>query len=120
MFSRLTSLRQRAALYILTPVFVLLITVEFIGFRSIRTMLLHQMETTGRSHLQRTATYIETRLQLPKRLLEKLTEESSKEIRTFLAETIRTTEGVIELILTEYSASSPDFMPTSDNSTRIF
>ena len=120
MFGRPTSLRQRAALYILAPVFVLLITVELIGFRSIRTMLLHQVENTGISHLQRTANHIENRLKFPKKILEKLTKEPSKEIRSFLAETIRATEGIIELILTKHSVSSSEFVPTSDNSTRIY
>lgn len=120
MFGRPTSLRQRTALYILAPVFFLLITIELISFRYIRTLLLNQMQTTGISHLQRTANHIDTQLRLPKTLLAKLTEESSEEIRSFLAETTRSLEGVIELTLTKHTSSSPDFMPTTDNSTRVY
>jgi len=120
MFGRPTSLRQQTALYILAPVFFLLITIELISFRYIRTLLLNQMQTSGISHLQRTANHIDTRLHLPKTLLTKLTEESSEEIRSFLVETTRSLEGVIELTLAEHVSSSPDFMPTTDNSTRVY
>ncbi|MFT5699077.1 MAG: sigma-B regulation protein RsbU (phosphoserine phosphatase) [Desulforhopalus sp.] len=120
MFGRPTSLRGRTALYILAPVCILLITVEVIGFRSIRNILLHQMQNTGISHLQRTANHIETRLHLPRTLLAKITEQSSSEVRSFLAETIRTIEGVVELTLTHHPSPSTDFMPTSDNSTRTY
>ena len=120
MFGRPTSLRQRTALYILAPVFFLLITVELISFRYIRSLLINQMQTSGISHLQRTAHHIDTQLQRPKILLAKLTEDSSEEVRSFLAETTRSLEGVIELTVTKHVSSSPDFMPTTDNSTRIF
>ncbi len=120
MFGRPTSLRQRTALYILAPVFFLLITIELISFRYIRTLLLNQMQTSGISHLQRTANHIDTQLQRPKILLDKLTEEPSEEIRSFLAETTRSLEGVIELTVTKHVSSSPDYMPTTDNSTRIY
>lgn len=120
MFGRPTSLRQRTALYILAPVFCLLITIELISFRYIRTLLINQMQTTGISHLQRTANHIDTRLRLPKTLLTKLTDEPSVEIRSFLADTIRSLEGVIEFTLTMHASASPDFMPTTDNSTRVY
>lgn len=120
MFGRPTSLRQQTALYILTPVCALLIMVELIGFRSIRTMLLHQMQNTAISHLQMTANHIETGLRLPKTLLAKLTTESPGEVKDFLAETIRTIEGVIELKLTEHTPSTPQPMPRTESTVRVY
>jgi len=120
MFGRPTSLRQRTALYILAPVFVLLITIELISFRYIKNLLLNQMQTTGISHLQRTANHIDTQLRLPKTLLTKLTEEPSEEIRSFLAETTRSLEGIVELNVTQHTSFSPDVMSTNDNSTRVY
>lgn len=119
MLGRPTSLRQRTALYILIPFFFLLITIEFISFRYIRTLLLNQMQTNGINHLERTANHIDTQLKLPKTLLTKLTEEPSEEIRSFLATTTRSLEGVIDLTLTKNTPSS-DYMPTADNSTRSY
>lgn len=118
MFGRPISLRQRTALYILAPVFFLLITIELISFRYIKTLLLNQMQTTGISHLQRTANHIDTQLRRPKTLLTKLTGEPSEEIRVFLAETIRSLEGVVELNVTQHASFAHDVMPTNDNSTR--
>jgi len=120
MFGRPTSLRQRTAIYILAPIFVLLITIELISFRYIKTLLLNQMQTTGISHLQRTANHIDTQLRLPKTLLTKLTEEPSEAIRSFLAETIRSLEGVVELNVTQHASFFHDVMPTNDNSTRVY
>lgn len=78
------------------------------------------MQNTAISHLQMTANHIETGLRLPKTLLAKLTTESPGEVKDFLAETIRTIEGVIELKLTEHTPSTPQPMPRTESTVRVY
>lgn len=97
MLGRPLSLRQQTIFYILAPVLLLLIGLEIIGFGAIKSMLVEQIQQTGVSYLQKTASHIDLRLRLPKKLLAELVEEQSDEVKSFLRETIESFDGVIEL-----------------------
>ncbi|MFW2368679.1 MAG: SpoIIE family protein phosphatase [Desulforhopalus sp.] len=92
-----TSLRQRTTLYILLPTCILLLTLEILSFRNIREMLLHQLEESATSHLQRTATYIDSRLKRPKNMLRRLQAAPSREVREYILDNLTTLEGVVEV-----------------------
>ena len=120
MFGRPKSLRQRAAIYILAPVFVLLISIEIIGFNYIKSMLLQQMRQTGISQLQRTAHYIDSRLRLPKQLVTELAIADEVEVRTFLSDTVQSLDGVIELRQTTPPLFSPPTAVNKDFPPEVF
>lgn len=92
-----TSLRQRTTLYILIPTCVLLLTLEILSFRNIKEMLLFQLKESATSHLQRTATYIDSRLKRPKNMLQRLQTAPSREVREYILDNLTTLEGVIEV-----------------------
>ncbi|BHH84183.1 SpoIIE family protein phosphatase [Desulforhopalus sp. 52FAK] len=120
MFGKPNSLRQRAALYILAPVFVLLISIEVIGFNYIKSMLLQQMRQTGISQLQRTAHYIESQLRLPKKLMAELALADELEVRTFLSDTVQSLDGVIELRQTAPHPLSPITPANNSSPPEVF
>lgn len=106
MLHRPLSLRSQTIVYILTPVLLLLIGLEVVGFNVIKSMLIGQIQQTGIGYLQKSADHIDLRLRLPKRLLGKLVEEQSDEVKEFLTDTIKSFDGVIKLHQEEKTANS--------------
>jgi sigma-B regulation protein RsbU (phosphoserine phosphatase) len=123
MFLKPTSLRQRTALYVLAPVCVLLLIVEIVSFRSIREMLIGQMLDSATSHLQRTATYIDSRLRFPKNLLDRLDNAPSQEIHDYLLDILTHLDGIVEVKLRpekNYISPGREASPRqSENETNI-
>jgi sigma-B regulation protein RsbU (phosphoserine phosphatase) len=123
MFLYPASLRQRTALYILAPVCLLLLFVEILGFRSIKNILIDQMTASATSHLQRTANFIDTRLRLPKMLLQRIENAPSEEIHAYLLDILKTLDGIVEVKQhpeePEQSLSLPVALLQVNNETKI-
>ncbi len=73
------SLKQRITLFILTPVFLLLISMGAAGFFYTRDILLDQWEETALLKLEQAARNIDKHLSEPKKILQRIHEESKSD-----------------------------------------
>ena len=96
-----TSLQQRMALFVLTPVFIILIVMGSIGFFYTRNVLLSQWGETVVARLQKAAHHIDMRLNRPKEFLMLLQENSKTDkdhlAHNFIIEQLRKMDGVIDV-----------------------
>lgn len=92
-----TSIRHRATIFILLPAFLLLCALEFFGFHSIKNMVFQQMVEANSSHLERTAHFIDSRLRRPKQILNRLETAPSEEVRTYLTNSLKGMDGIIDI-----------------------
>jgi len=101
MFIQPKSLQQRMALFVLTPIFIILIAMGSIGFFYIHDVLLSQWADTVEVRLQKAAHHIDMRLNRPKDFLMLLQDTSKADTdhlaHKFIIEQLKKLDGVIDV-----------------------
>ncbi|TKB11332.1 SpoIIE family protein phosphatase [Desulforhopalus sp. IMCC35007] len=105
------SLQQRTLLFILVPIFLLLVCMSVAGYIFVRTILLNQWGETAIAKLQRTAHQIDMRLRTPKDLLLLLHNRNGSEINrdvfSYIINEIKNLDGVVSVNV-EWPKNTPE------------
>lgn len=98
---RPTSLKQKTALFILLPTFVIMVSIGGLGQRLVRQVLLEQWQETAITKLQQSAHYVDMRLMRPKEILRFLQNHEQKNLGlediVLLLEQLRSLDGVVQV-----------------------
>ncbi len=101
MFIQPKSLQQRMALFVLTPVFLILIVMGSVGFIYTRNVLLNQWGETVVARLQKAAHHIDMRLNRPKEFLMLLQDNSKADtqhlVHSLIIEQLKRMDGVVDV-----------------------
>ena len=95
---KIRSLQQRTLLFILLPIFVLLVALSVAGYLSVRRVLLSQWGDATEVKLQRTAHQIDMRLRQPRELLNILYQSEPIEVDRQLLEFIFSRLEVLDAV----------------------
>lgn len=109
---RPTSLKQKTVIFVLLPIFLIMVGIGGIGLRLVRQVLLDQWQETAITKLQRSAHYVDMRLMRPKQILRFIQEKGLKNLQwnelSLLLEQLRSLDGVVQVNHTWYDqAKSP-------------
>ena len=98
---RPTSLKQKTAIFILLPTFLIMVSIGGIGLQLIRQVLLDQWQETAVTKLQRSAHYVDMRLMRPKQILRFLRQKEQKNMQWneigLLLDQLRSLDGVVQV-----------------------
>jgi sigma-B regulation protein RsbU (phosphoserine phosphatase) len=98
---RPTSLKQKTALFILLPTFIIMVSISWIGLQLVRQVLLDQWQETAITKLQRSAHYVDMRLMRPKEILRFLQQKEQKILQwseiNLLLDQLRSLDGVVHV-----------------------
>lgn len=93
-----TSLQQKTALFIILPMFLILITIGLIGLRLVRNVLLEQWQETAIAKLQQTAHHVDMKLMQPKELLKLLQNDPKPDVHfQLILEQLQVLDGVVKV-----------------------
>jgi sigma-B regulation protein RsbU (phosphoserine phosphatase) len=108
---RPTSLKQKTALFILLPTFLIMFSIGGLGMRLVRQVLLEQWQETAITKLQRSAHYVDMRLMRPKEMLRFLQQEEGKKLHLneiqLLLDQLRSLDGVVRVNHEWYNQVEP-------------
>ncbi|WP_163339852.1 SpoIIE family protein phosphatase [Desulfopila sp. IMCC35008] len=98
---RPNSLKQKTALFILLPTFLIMASIGGIGQRLVRQVLLEQWQETAITKLQRSAHYVDMRLMRPKEILRFLQNKEQKNLQwneiKLLLDQLHSLDGVVQV-----------------------
>lgn len=98
---RPTSLKQKTAIFILLPTFLIMVGIGGLGLHLVRQVLLGQWQETAITKLERSAHYVDMRLMRPKELLRFLQQKDKNSLQwdeiKLLLEQLRSFDGVVQV-----------------------
>ena len=108
---RPTSLQQKTALFILLPMFLILISLGYLGLRLVRNVLLEQWQETAIAKLQQTAHHVDMQLMRPKEMLRLLQGDPMPDMHLQLViDQLRSLDGVVQV-----NTNRTQLLPDDDN-----
>jgi len=106
---RPTSLKQKTVLFILLPIFLIMVSFGGIGEHLVRQVLLEQWQETAITKLQRFAHYVDMRLMRPKEILDFLQKPGQRTLKpdeiNLMLEQLRSLDGVV--LVNQYPVQQP-------------